>query len=86
MKPVCKKCGLFFRAKKNGFFFVEGMPVGGGVWKPYKIWLGDLWGCQGCGAEIVIGVGREPISEHYQPGFSEMLDQSKASQLQVNDC
>ncbi len=42
MKPVCIPCHRFFQPHKNGFFFTEGMPVGGkrapsGTSRP------DLW-------------------------------------------
>lgn len=98
MKPICVPCQRFYRPKKNGFYFMEGMPCAvasdGDVplgterpdlWKPYKLWSGDLWRCQGCGAEIVVGVAHRPISEHYQDGFSEIV-QNYAVTLQVNDC
>jgi hypothetical protein len=54
-------------------------------WRPYKLWNGDKWECEGCGAQIVVGVARQPIAEHYQPEF----DKARAyfnPQLQVNDC
>lgn len=95
MKPVCIPCQRFFRCVKNGFYFIEGMPDGNNVlpgtveaarWKPYKLWTGDKWRCEGCGAEIVSGFGREPIAEHYQPDFSERVQRLGAEQLQVNDC
>ncbi len=69
------------------------MPVDGAVagnaypdhWTPYKLWFGDLWRCEGCGAEIVVGVAGRPMAEHYQPGFSELIDRY-GPELQVNDC
>lgn len=27
LKPVCVKCGLFYRPEKNGYMFEEGMPI-----------------------------------------------------------
>jgi hypothetical protein len=95
MKPVCVPCRRFFRMKKMGFYFIEGMPIGNRVppgnaapemWKPYKLWTGDKWVCEGCGAEILSGFGREPISEHYKPDFAEIAESLGANQLQVNDC
>lgn len=94
MKPICTACQQFFRPENNGHFFLEGMPTENGAprgltapekWKPYKLWSGDLWKCHGCGAEIIVGVGRQPIAEHYQPDFSETLQAYKPA-LQVNDC
>ena len=95
MKPVCVPCQRFFRPKKNGFSFVEAMPIGRDrpvpgtaapdQWKPYKLWMGDLWECHGCGATIVVGVGQSPISEHYKPSFDAAVIDMGAK-LQVNDC
>ena len=82
MKPICVPCQRFFRAKQNGYYFIEGMPREGRPepgtseaekWTPYKVWVGDLWECQGCGATIVSGVGRGPLAEHYQPDFAETV-------------
>lgn len=97
MKPVCVKCHRFFRVKKNGFYFIEGMPGPGrplpvpGLdeahrWQPYKLWVGDLYAYEGCGAEILSGFGSGPIAEHYQPTFKAQVAGTGADQLQVNDC
>lgn len=94
MKPVCVPCQRFYRPKKNGFSFIEGMPIvpkaAPGTsepekWKPYKLWIGDLWECLGCGANIVVGVAFEPVSEHYKEDFQEQVDAWKPK-LIVNDC
>ncbi len=95
MKPVCVPCQRFFRPKKNGFYFTECMPVIAGAlpgkmapenWKPYKLWSGDLWKCEGCGTEIVNGVGRGPIREHFEGDFHKVTADLNADQLRVNDC
>ncbi len=96
MKPICVPCQRFFRCKQNGFYFIEAMPNGvrnpePGTsepehWTPYKIWVGDRWECEGCGAVIVSGVGHGPIAEHYQEGFTDRIARLRADQLQVNDC
>lgn len=95
MKPICVPCRRFFRPKKNGFYFIEGMPmvndarpgnVDADKWKPYKLWSGDLWECDDCGAIIIVGTGRSPIAEHYQANFAERVESFGAEQLQVNDC
>lgn len=96
LKPVCIPCQRFFRMKKAGFYFIEGFPAGDGrakpgtaepdKWKPYKIWVGDRWECQGCGAAIVSGFGSAPLSEHYKEDFGAKVEQFGAGQLQVNDC
>jgi hypothetical protein len=94
MKPICVKCHRFFRPKKNGFYFTEGMPESGAQagtaepkkWKPYKLWVGDLWECHGCGATIISGTGQTAIAEHYQHDFADMVERSDGKQFQVNDC
>lgn len=96
MKPVCVPCQRFFRMKRAGFYFIEGMPIGTSrplpgtaapeQWKPYKLWSGDRYECEGCGAVIVSGFGLSPISEHYKPDFAEQVKMTGADQLQVNDC
>lgn len=98
MKPICVPCQRFFRPKKTGFQFIEGMPKPGMVeplrrgtekpeeWEPYKIWSGDLWECRGCGAQIVSGFGASPLFEHYQDNFKEHVRRLGKEALQVNDC
>ena len=94
MKPICVPCKRFFRPAKNGYPFGEGMPKHNGArpglqepknWEPYKLWMGDLWRCEGCGAQIVVGVGHRPIAEHYQDGFKEQIE-AHGVIVQVNDC
>lgn len=96
MKPICVPCQRFFRCKKNDFPFIEGMPTGdsdealpgtatAGRWKPYKLWLGDRWECEGCGAQIVVGVAKQPIAEHYHPDFAPAVAMYRP-ELQINDC
>jgi hypothetical protein len=94
MKPVCVPCQRFYRPTRNGIPFIEGMPIGNDVkpglaepesWRPYKLWVGDQWGCPDCGATIIVGVAHNPISEHYRPEFREQVERMGA-RLQVNDC
>lgn len=94
MKPICHPCRRFFRPKLNGFYFIEGMPLAPRVkpglaepekWKPYKLWVGDLWKCHGCGTEIVVGFNSSPLAEHFQPDFEKKAERLGAT-YQVNDC
>jgi hypothetical protein len=99
MKPVCVPCQRFYRPKKNGTNFIENMPAMTGAlpgtqepekWVPYKLWTGDLWECEGCGTQIIVGVPSVPISEHYMGNFraevtSAELRMGKALDV-VNDC
>lgn len=80
--------------KRTGFPFVEALPIVRGAapgtsepekWTGYKLWMGDLWECQGCGAEVIAGVGRSPIAEHYQPDFAATVERYGAT-VQINDC
>jgi hypothetical protein len=79
LKPVCVPCGRFFKPKKTGTTVIEGMPVGDNVpsgiahkdrWAPYKLWMVDLWECAGCGAQILVGSGRSPLSEQHKDDFA----------------
>lgn len=94
-KPVCIKCHRFYRVKKTGFYFTEGMPVTGGIlpgndqpdgWLPYKIWSSDRWECLGCGSEILSGFGSSPIAVQHEEGFDRQRKDLRADQFQVNDC
>jgi hypothetical protein len=94
MKPICVPCQRFYKPVKNDFYFIEGMPHGENVqpgtaepekWKPYKLWAGDKWKCEGCNAEIVVGVAYRPIDEHYTPTFEKNVKLHNA-EFQVNDC
>lgn len=94
LRPVCIPCRRFFSVKKNGYAFIEGAPDGNDAppgtaaperWHPYKLWVGDLYECKGCGAQIVSGFGSRHIAEHYQPEFKETVERCGAT-VQVNDC
>jgi hypothetical protein len=86
MKPICMKCRKFYRPKRNGTYFTEMMPGLSGGWRPYKIWMGDLWICKGCGHEIIVGVGRDPLCEHYEDMFKELREGTRADEIEINDC
>lgn len=94
-KPACVPCQRFFRPKRNGQRVLEGMPVGQDVppgtadpdrWHPYKLWVADLWECEGCGAQIVSGYGREPQAERHHDGFDHLLEVYALTLVRVNDC
>lgn len=94
MKPICVPCERFMRPKKNGYYFLEGMPVverpargkGAEGWKPYKLWVGDLWECPTCHYQLVSGVAMNPIAEHYQADFKQQVEAFGAGRLLVKDC
>lgn len=99
MKPICVPCQRFYRMKKSGRCFIEGMPIADRYrdapippgteapenWKPYKLWSGDLWECKGCGHQLISGTGVHPVAEHYQPDFDSLVMKCEAD-YQVNDC
>lgn len=94
MKPICVRCQRFYRPKKTGLAFIEAMPKQNKaepgtsqpeLWKPYKLWRGDLWECQGCGHQAISGVGWAPVSEHYLPEFTDKCTAYNA-EIQINDC
>lgn len=95
MKPICVPCRRFFRPSKTGRYFIEGMPATSEhappgtsapeKWKPYKLWSGDEWECPDCGSVIICGVGRSPISEHFQDDFADKVKEFNP-EIQVNDC
>jgi hypothetical protein len=91
MKPICFDCKLFYRMKKSGVYFTEGMPRGTEDsqttrWVPYKIWSGDLWKCKGCGHELISGVGFSPISVQHEKDFKETREAFGADKININDC
>lgn len=96
VKPVCVPCQRFFRPKRNGQALLEGMPHGPGSgepgtsspesWLPYKLWIGDLWECPGCGAQIVVGIIGDRLAEHYETDFKKYLEMYASTLVKVNDC
>ena len=97
LKPICVPCQRFFRMKRSGFYFTEGMPNGAHLpaepgnthpeqWRPYKLWVGDLWECKGCGAKIVSGFGGGPIRVQHHQDFADEIKRLGANQFTVNDC
>ena len=84
---ICVQCGLFMKMKKNGVPFEEGMPISDSPtgWGPYKLWMADLYKCQGCGTEIIAGAGQEPLAEHYEENY-ERAREKYPPRVVVNDC
>jgi hypothetical protein len=59
-------CGRFMKVLKNSVTVEEQLEDG----SPYKLWDADLWACPDCGHQVISGFGREPLAEHYQPGYA----------------
>ena len=66
--PICVPCRREMRCRKNGYFF--------GDYGNAAIWSGDLYECEGCKAQVVAGVGREPVVEDYEPAFATAASHS----------
>ena len=64
---LCVSCGRFMRPKKNAVTVEELTERG----ESYKLWDADLYSCPDCGTEIIIGFGKHPMAEHYQPNYNE---------------
>ena len=82
---VCAGCGSFFKIKKNGVAVEELKPDGTGDWTAYKIWMGDLYGCERCGTEIIAGFGHGPVSEHFHAHYEEVRAQLNPM-VRIDDC
>jgi hypothetical protein len=68
MKPVCLKCQIEMRPTRNGVKVVSMATYG-----PTEIRSADIWGCPGCGVEVLFGFAQDPEMSVYDPGFEERL-------------
>ena len=97
-KPACVKCQCFYRMVRSGRGVIEAMPNGTSdrsenvrgkrkpeAWKPYKLWMADLWRCPDCGHELISGWASQPISEHYKEDFAEAQLRYPPI-VTINDC
>ena len=90
VKPVCVTCRLFYRPKKNGTVFEEGMPGDNGRlvengWSSYKLWNGDLWECRQCGSQIIVGCGSRPMREQHHDDY-DRVKEMHPPHIFVPDC
>ena len=74
-KLVCCNCQTELEIEKNGVSVVEmfSQPP-----QPYRIWSADLWKCPQCQNEIVAGFGMQPLAEHFQEKFNDILERVKS--------
>lgn len=54
-------------------------------WEPYKLWVGDLHECRGCGAQVIVGVPPKPIAEHFEADFNNLVARTGATRT-IDDC
>jgi len=64
----------------------RGLEAVEGEWVPYKLWSSDLWWCEGCGTEIIVGHAAKPIKEQYEADFEETVQLFEPLVTRVNDC
>jgi hypothetical protein len=53
------------------------------AWKPYKVWMADLYECRACGHEIIASFAAHPVAENFEPRFAEAMRYVTHT---VNDC
>mgnify|MGYP001566862028 CR=1 FL=1 len=79
-RPVCVACHVDMCPEKNGVTFIE---HANGA--PFKIWEADQWKCPNCDISVIVGFGKDAIREHYQAGFSELLEASRKNPWTVEE-
>ena len=67
--PICVKCELEMRPKKNGIT-VEEMAAAVGS---YRLVMADLWACPQCSFEVVTGRAINPLAEHFEDRYRAEL-------------
>lgn len=83
MIRACVKCQRNFKIKSNDVLVEEGMPSGmkdgqgTSPWRPYKLYLGDLYECDRCGTQLVI-TAINPIKEHFMEDYEEFKEYYRA--------
>ena len=71
MKPACVRCGLKLKCHRIGQPVVETSDAG--KENDCRLWMTDIHKCPGCGVEIILLFGAQPIAEHYQDDYTETL-------------
>lgn len=69
-RPICVKCQVEFRVRKNGVTVIDtfSQPP-----KPYQIWRADLFECPICKTQVVGGFAQEPLAQHFEDSFDFWL-------------
>ena len=74
MSPVCVPCEKFMKPHKNGrcvLVMADGAP--------YQIWMADEWTCERCGAVVITGFARKPLSESFMGDFRVVRAKEEAA-------
>ena len=66
--PICVDCSLEMRPKHNGVTLEEMADFGS-----YRLVQADVWACPNCGFEVISGIGKKPVAEHFQDGYNKRV-------------
>lgn len=77
---ICVKCEIAMKPERVGVILVELYQSDKDI---YKIWHADLKKCPGCGAQIVMGLGAEPVKTCQDQDRHEYLELKKKSGLPI---
>ena len=80
---ICVPCKVFLKIERNGVTFEEGF--GDGQQRPYKLWMADLYRCPACDRQVIAGLGRDRVAEHYEPDY-DVWREKLQPMLFVDDC
>lgn len=80
-KLVCVPCQRQYRVVKSGNYVVDMFQHPP---EPYKILNGDRWECPGCGHQIIAGFAQQPLAEHFEDRFQDLLDKVLADKNTIH--
>lgn len=69
MPPICVKCQIEMRCKKNGTIAVP-MAIHG----PISLRRCDMFACPECGTEVLTSFAPQPELSSFEPSFQSRLD------------
>lgn len=58
--PICVQCRREMQCKKNDYLFSDAEPA-------CFVWAGDMFECQDCKAQVVVGFAAEPVAWSHEP-------------------
>lgn len=70
---VCVQCNKEMICFKTGAKVLETFNAG----VPYQLWDADVFECPICKCKVVVGFGRNPLSEHWHSDFQQKLEKHK---------
>lgn len=69
---ICADCGIEMGTVEIGVNSIEMADFG-----PYKIWNSDVKECPICHHRILTGFGDGPMREHFEDGFTSLLENTR---------